>query len=149
MNEAFLEADRVGNSQTAALYKHGAHLNPHLETIAASDASSNTSKQRKWSAFMHIPCNLWHKLLQAYALWKGCTCPFAGWDMKDILGQGVLYLVKSWLFITGIICEPPLPCVGSQTVFQERKTMKIAKGIQVYFQDLRVKCVLIYWVISQ
>lgn len=56
MNEAFLERDRVGNSQSIALYKHGAHFNPHLETIAASDASSNTPEKRKWPAFMHIPC---------------------------------------------------------------------------------------------
>lgn len=56
MNEVFLERDRVGNSQTIALYKHGAHYKPHLEAIAVSDANSNTSEKRKWSAFMHILC---------------------------------------------------------------------------------------------
>lgn len=72
MNEVFLEWDRVGNSQTIALYKHGAHFKPHLEAIAVSDASSNTAEKRKWSAFLHIPLRLGHLVLQA---WIHCQRP--------------------------------------------------------------------------
>ena len=66
MNEIFLERDRVGNSQTIALYKHGAHFKPHLEAMAASDASSNTSEKKKMVSFHAHTLWFGHLVLQAW-----------------------------------------------------------------------------------
>lgn len=83
MNEVFLERDRVGNSQTIALYKHEAHFKPHLEAIALSDANSNTSEKRKWSAFTRIPCGfLTFSFTGLDVLSEDCTCPFTGSNMR-------------------------------------------------------------------
>lgn len=69
MNEAFLVRDRVGNSQTMALDKHwGAHFKPHLEAIAVSSTSTNTSEE----SFHAHTLQFWHFVLQA---WMYCQKP--------------------------------------------------------------------------
>ena len=55
----------------------GRIFKPHLEAIAVSDANSNTSEKRKWSAFRHIPLRfLTFSFMGLDSLSKECTCPF-------------------------------------------------------------------------
>lgn len=109
MKEVFLERDRVGNSQTIALYKHGAHFKPHLEAIAVSDANSNTLEKIKTLSFhAHTLWVLTFSSTGLDALSKDCTCPLSidsnMKDSPDILGTRAplcaAELIESWLFVT-------------------------------------------------
>lgn len=143
MNKVFLEEDRVGNSQTFALYKHREHFK--LESMAVSDASSNTSEKENTQLSCTYLVVLTFSSRGLGVLSKTSTCPFTDSIMnhssdlgysgcsgtRALLSTGEL--VASCLLITGYNLCISSSCLGSHAVSRGVKlTIQIRRWTQVW-----------------
>lgn len=96
----------MGNSQTVALYKHGAHLKPPSGSYSRVPEPTQTHERKEQLSCRYLPLFIsfrspsWKK--------KGRTCPFSETHMKDspdreYSGNKRALCVRAeiWLFVAG------------------------------------------------
>lgn len=141
MNGVFLEGDRVGNSQTIALFKHGANFKTHLGA-----SMPNQTHQKKKTVILHA--HSFSRLALQVWLYEDCTCPGYDSNMKespDMELSGTRAplcpreLRESWLFITEDnmqVSSPEYwqPCFFPGEKKKEQLNCKVNPGGRQYSQ---------------